>query len=154
MIGMIAISYKQGLGSLNMRDVAFGLLAGLSYAGFIIISKAIVANYSGAVVAFYSYLACALFLSPLLLTGISLPEDLESWILIVLLGFFNTAFAVTLYLKGFSIVKAQKAIIFTYLEPVGAVVFGHLFLMQRPTIPTIIGGLIILFAGYLVASKS
>lgn len=83
----------------------------------------------------------------------SLPEDPESWILIVLLGFFNTAFAVTLYLKGLSIVKAQKAIVFTYLEPAGAVVFGYFFLMQKPTFLTITGGLLILFASYLVASK-
>ncbi|MEM2584586.1 MAG: DMT family transporter [Thermoproteota archaeon] len=47
MIGMTVISYEQGLGSLNMLGVVLGLLAGLSYAGFIIISKATVANYSG-----------------------------------------------------------------------------------------------------------
>jgi drug/metabolite transporter (DMT)-like permease len=153
-IGMLTISYEQGFAeSLNMLGVLLGLLAGLSYAVFIIISKATVANYSGTAIAFYSYLVCTLLLSPLLLMGISLPEDLASWILLITLGVFNTAFAVTLYLKGLKRIKAQKAIIFTYLEPLGAVIFGYHFLLQKPTPYIIIGGALILFASYLTASK-
>jgi len=151
--GMILISYEQGFGNLNALGVVLGLFAGLSYASFIIISKMTVANYSGLTVAFYSYLMCAIFLLPLFLRGINLPESLESWILVILLGVFNTAFAVTLYMKGLSMVKAQKAIIFTYLEPAGAVVFGYFFLTQVPTLLMIIGGLLILLASYLVASE-
>ncbi|MBO3800694.1 MAG: DMT family transporter [Candidatus Brockarchaeota archaeon] len=62
-----------------------------------------------------------------------MPETLNSWMLIALLGILNTAFAVTFYLKRLSTVKAQKAIVFTYLEPADAVVFGYFFLMQKPT---------------------
>jgi len=152
-VGMIFISYDQGLGGLNMLGIVLGLLAGLSYAGFIIISKKTVAIHSGAAIAFYSYLACTLFLSPILLTGMKLPENLESWVLLVILGTFNTAFAVTLYLKGLSMIKAQKAIVFTYLEPAGAALFGYLFLSQQPTFYMVVGGLLILYASYFVASK-
>ncbi len=82
-----------------------------------------------------------------------MPENLESWILLVILGTFNTAFAVTLYLKGLSMIKAQKAIVFTYLEPAGAAFFGYFFLLQQPTFYMLVGGLLILSVSYLVASK-
>lgn len=152
-MGMIVISYEQGLGSLNAPGVILGLLAGLSYAGFIVMSKIMVTNYSGITIAFCSYLTCIIFLLPFAFTNMSSPYSQSSWFLIVMLGVFNTAFAVTIYLKGLSMVKAQKAIIFTYLEPAGAVLFGYLFLLQKPTFLTIIGGILILSAVYLTASK-
>jgi drug/metabolite transporter (DMT)-like permease len=73
--------------------------------------------------------------------------------LLLVLGVFNTGFAVTLYLKGLRLVKAQKAVVFTYLEPASAVAFGFLFLAQQPTLLMLIGGFLILVAGYTVASK-
>ncbi|MCX8183176.1 MAG: DMT family transporter [Crenarchaeota archaeon] len=95
-----------------MFGVIFGLLAGLAYAGFIILSKKTLANYSSLAVASYSYLASTVFLSPSLL-GMYPSLNLFSWVLLFTLGVFNTAFAVTLYLKGLKLVKAQKAVVFT-----------------------------------------
>jgi len=154
MAGMIIISSQQGLhvGELNLSGVAFGLLAGLAYASFIILSKKTVTKYSSQAVAFLSYSATALFLSPFLLDA-NLALDPPSWILLSVLGAFNTGFAVTLYLNGLKLIKAQRAVILTYLEPVSAAVFGSVFLAQQPTIHTFIGGFLILSAGYLVSSK-
>lgn len=152
-VGTLIISSQQDLtGDLNLFGVLFGLLAGLAYAGFIILSKKTVSNYSGTAVAFYSYLASTLFLSPSL-ASINLQASLASWILLVFLGVFNTGFAVTLYLNGLRRIKAQRAVIFTYLEPLSAVFFGFLFLAQQPTINLLTGGLLILFASYLASSK-
>lgn len=154
MIGMLIISYSYGLQTvgLNMLGVLYGLLAGLAYAGFIILSKKTLANCSSLTVASYSYLASTLILSPSLL-NMNPSLNLFSWVLLLILGVFNTAFAVTLYLKGLRLIKAQKAVVFTYLEPVSATFFGFLFLGQQPTLQTLIGGLMILSAGYLVGSK-
>lgn len=154
MVGMIMISSSHGLqaGGLNLVGVAFGLLAGLAYAGFIILSKKAVANFSSQAVALYAYSAAMIFLSPSLIDA-DLSIDLASWTLLLMLGVFNTGFAVTLYLNGLRLIKAQKAVVFTYLEPVSAVVFGFLFLAQQPTLLMLIGGFLILFAGYIVASK-
>jgi drug/metabolite transporter (DMT)-like permease len=49
--------------------------------------------------------------------------------------------------------KAQKVAVLTYLEPASAVVFGLLFLGQQPTVFMLVGGLLILIAGYIVASR-
>jgi drug/metabolite transporter (DMT)-like permease len=151
---MIMISSQQNLqaSDLNLLGVVFGLLAGLAYAGFIILSKRAVAGFSSQVVAFYAYSATIVFLSPSLV-GVNLALDIASWMLLLVLGVFNTGFAVTLYLKGLRLVKAQKAVVFTYLEPASAVAFGFLFLAQQPTLLMLIGGFLILVAGYTVASK-
>ena len=152
--GILVISYGYGLEawSLNTPGVFFGLLAGLAYAGFIVLSKKTLAGTSSLAVASYSYLSSTLILSPSLLT-VNPSLNIFSWMLLFILGVFNTAFAVTLYLKGLRLIKAQKAVVFTYLEPVSAVLFGSLFLGQQPTLQTLIGGSLILSAGYLVASS-
>jgi len=156
-VGIVVISYQQnlqigGIDGFNPLGVVLGLLAGLAYAGYIILSKKALSGFSSQVVAFCSYAAALAFLSPFVI-GTELSPDLTSWVLLLVLGIFNTGFAVTLYLKGLGMVKAQKAVILTYLEPASAVVFGLLFLAQPPTPLMIAGGLLILIAGYIVASR-
>ena len=152
--GIVVISYQQNLqiSHLNLLGVILGLLAGLAYAGFIIASKKALSSFSSQVVAFYSYSVASIFLLPFVI-GTDFSPDLASWTLLLVLGVFNTGFAVTLYLKGLGMVKAQKAVVFTYLEPASAVVFGSLFLAQQPTPLMLVGGFLILIAGYIVASR-
>jgi drug/metabolite transporter (DMT)-like permease len=152
--GIVVISYQQNLqiSHLNLLGVILGLLAGLAYAGFIIASKRALSSFSSQVVAFYSYSVASIFLLPFVI-GTDFSPDLASWILLLVLGVFNTGFAVTLYLKGLGMVTAQKAVVFTYLEPASAVVFGFLFLAQQPTPLMLVGGFLILIAGYIVASR-
>lgn len=154
MAGMIMISYQQNPtpDSLNLLGVVYGLAAGLAYAGFIILSKRTVGKFSSRAVAAYAYSATVIFLSPSLI-GANMSMDLASWVLLAVLGVCNTGFAVTLYLNGLGLVKAQKAVVFTYLEPVSSVVFGYVFLAQQPTLGMLIGGFLILLAGYVVASR-
>ena len=152
--GIAVISYQQNLqiSHLNLLGVILGLLAGLAYAGFIIASKKALSSFSSQVIAFYSYSVASIFLFPFVI-GTEFSSDLTSWMLLLVLGIFNTGFAVTLYLKGLAMIKAQKAVVLTYLEPASAVVFGFLFLSQQPTPHMLVGGFLILIAGYIVASR-
>ena len=155
--GIGVISYQQNLqisdpNGFNTLGVILGLLAGLAYAGFIIVSKRALSSFSSQVVAFYSYSVASIFLLPFVI-GTDFSPDLAPWILLLVLGVFNTGFAVTLYLKGLGMVKAQKAVVFTYLEPASTVVFGFLFLAQQPTPLMLVGGFLILISGYIAASR-
>lgn len=154
-VGILLISFQQGLritADQNQLGIVLGLLAGLAYAGFIILSKKALSSFSNQVVAFYSYAVAIVFLLPFVI-GKDFSPDLTSLALLLVLGIVNTGFAVTLYLKGLGIIKAQKAVVLTYLEPASAVVFGFLFLAQPPTPLMIAGGALILIAGYIVTSK-
>jgi len=152
--GILLISSAQnfGVGGLNPLGVASGLSAGFTYALFIIFAKKTLGGLSGYSVALYSYLFSSVFLVPSLI-GVDLSIDLNSWLLLLFLGVFNTALAVTLYLKGLRLIKAQEAAVLTYFEPTSAVVFGYLVLNQQPTLTMIAGGLLIILAGYIVASQ-
>ena len=155
--GIGVISYQTNLqigdpSGFNPLGVILGLLAGLAYAGFTIMSKRALSSFSSQVVAFYSYSIASIFLLPFVI-GTDFSPDLAPWIFLLVLGVFNTGFAVTLYLKGLGMVKAQKAVVFTYLEPASAVVFGFLFLAQQPTPLMLAGGVLILSAGYIAASR-
>lgn len=151
MIGMFLISYNDMMsgGISNLLGVIYGLLAGLAYAGFIVSSKKLRENVSSIVTAFYSYVFTAIFLAPMLLYGIPVLRT-QSLILLLILGSINTAFAVTLYFHGLGLIKAHKAVIMTYLEPASTVIFGATFLGQIPSPLAVIGGLLIVLAGYLV----
>ena len=155
--GIVVISYQQNLrisdpDNFNLAGIILGLLAGLAYAGFVVISKRALSSFSSPVVAFYSYSVASICLLPFVI-GTDFSPDLTPWMLMLVLGIFNTAFAVTLYLKGLGMIKAQKAVIFTYLEPASAVVFGFFFLAQPPTLLMLVGGFLILVAGYIVTSR-
>lgn len=152
--GIVIISFQRSLdvGNLNLPGALLALMAGLAYAAFIISSKSALSTFSNQVVAFYSYAVATILLIPFIVSTKFTPEPVP-WLLLLVLGAFNTAFAVTLYLKGLGMVKAQKAVVFTYLEPASAVVFGFLFLGQPPTPLMLAGGLLILIAGYIVAVR-
>ena len=154
LVGITIISYQYGfqLQSFNLPGVVFGLLASLSYAGFIILSKRTLTQIGSPVLAFWMYLTSAIILLPSLI-GANLGMSLSSWILLLLLAGFNTGFAVTMYLEGLKSIKTQKAVILTYLEPLFSIVFGALFLSQEPTIFMIGGGSLILIASYIAVTK-
>ena len=153
--GILLISLQQGLrfgSDQNQLGIILGLLAGLAYAGFVILSKKALNSFSSQVVAFYSYSIASVILLPFVI-GIDFPPDSRSLFLLLVLGICNTGFAVTLYLKGLSTIKAQKAVVLTYLEPASTVVFGFIFLSQLPTPLMILGGSLILVAGYIVSRR-
>lgn len=134
---------------LNPIGIVFAFLSALLYALIIIMSKFVLKGINALTLAFYSYIFSSATLSPILV-NLNFGFSLETWILLIFLGIINSSFAFMLYLYGLKNVKAQEAAVLTYLEPVSALFFGFIFLSQKPTLITIIGGLLILIAGYVV----
>lgn len=153
-VGIAMITYQYGfqLSSLNFLGVIFALLASLSYAAFVILSKKTLAQAASPSLAFWMYSTSAITLLPSII-GIPLNITLNSWLLLLLLGGINTGLAVTLYLEGLKNLKTQKAVVLTYLEPLSAIFFGSILLSQEPTFLMIAGGSLILIASYLAVSK-
>jgi drug/metabolite transporter (DMT)-like permease len=154
MVGILLISSSQGLRirGLDLLGLIIGVMSGLFYAVFIVFSKRALTNLPSYSVALYSYLTSSAFLAPSLIK-VEISLDSGFWFLLLFLGVFNTAFATTLYFKGLRLIKAQEAAVLTYLEALSAVAFGYLLLAQQPALSTIVGGLLILSAGYIVTSR-
>jgi len=155
-IGMLLISLQHGLSVEEFRlfGVAIAAASGLSYALVVILSKKTLRGVSSLAVASYSYLICAVAMVPVALNQLVFVNvKLNDWLMLALLGFFNTGFATTLYFSGLSRIRAQDAAILSYLEPASAVIYGAILLGQEPTAATLVGGALIVFGGYIVARR-
>jgi drug/metabolite transporter (DMT)-like permease len=151
-VALMALS-RGGLGaSRSIIGVVLGLSAGLAYALFVISSKHMLERVPSLTVSFYSYLLAALWIAPLTI-GLDFRIPGKLWVLVLILGVVNTALAVSVYLHGLKLVKAQDAAVLAYLEPASAAAFGYVFLGETLKFTAIIGGALILLGGYLTLTK-
>ena len=153
LFGIILVSgITEGFLIFNISGIGFGLIAAITYAMFIVLSKQVLKKVSCEALAFYTYLVAAIVLSPVpLYFGFTL--EVSDLIFLLILGVVNTAFAVTLYFYGLNLVRAQDAAVLAYIEPVSAMMFGFIFLFQVFTPIAIIGGVMIISAGIIVSAE-
>ncbi len=150
-IGMILIvspselSFRGG----DLFGIFYALISALTYAILVIAAKKMLPDISSYTIMFYQAMVVALVLGPLVFSRTFSISNFD-WILLALLGAVHSTFAVYLYFKGLRNVKAQYASVFTYLDPVSATFFASLFLGEQPSVYTIVGGALILIAGFNV----
>jgi len=153
-LGIVLIVFSnRGFQGVNVVGYLIGLSAGLSYAIFIIVSKSALTRVVNYTLVLYSNFFASLILAPSLFT-IHLPLSWNVWLMLAILGVINTALAVPLFYKGLKKIRAQEAAILGYLEPVSAAFLGFLFLGQTLTRPAILGGILVIVAGYIVATSN
>jgi len=76
----------------------------------------------------------------------------ETWVFVLLAGLAN--FAAWLFMsKGFELVKATTGSLVMLVENVFAIILALLFFGETPATTTFIGGILILYASYLVIVK-
>ena len=63
------------------------------------------------------------------------------------LGLVHTAFTGVLFLAAMRRVRTDRVALFTYAEPVAAVIFAALFLAEPLTVWTVLGGAMVVAAG-------
>jgi drug/metabolite transporter (DMT)-like permease len=101
-------------------------------------------KFNPLVLAFFSNVSIAILLAPFVR---EIPlHALWSYLF---MGIVHSTIAPILYFKGLQLVTANKAAVLGYLEPVGAIIFGMIFLWEYPTAISLIGGALIIFSGYL-----
>ncbi len=133
-------SFKEG----QMAGIMAGLVSGLTYAIIIIFVRINARNFNPLVLAFFSNAVIAILLAPFIR---ELP--LNALWSFLLMGIVHSTIAPILYYKGLQRVTANRAAVLGYLEPVSAIIFSMLFLNEQPGINSIIGGMLIIFSGYL-----
>jgi drug/metabolite transporter (DMT)-like permease len=149
--GAALITWPSSMG-IGSKDIAGFLWAGLSaltYAGLVILAKPMTARANVVAIIFYEEITCTILLLPSLFVYHA-QTNLTSILLLFVLGAIQTALAAGLYLSGLRNVKAQHVGVFTYLDPVSAVILAAVFLNEIPNIATIIGGLLIVLSGLIL----
>lgn len=154
--GMVLVSgIAEGTaGAFSPVGVALGLTAALFYAVVVLCSKRI-QNLSGYDTTFIQLLIAAAALLPyvLLTEDLSQLGKLEPLGLGMLLavGILHTGVAYALYFFSLQNIKAQTAALFSYLDPVIALLLSVFVLKEGMTVPGMIGSVMVL--GAMLASE-
>ena len=155
-MGMLAIVLPgafAGGTSFSVAGVAAGVGAGFGYAGCLLLRKKLRPLVTSATIVLSESTCTALAVLPLGLWQISSERYVFSgtdMLMAVLLGSLTTALSFTLFVHGMRYIKVQHASIIGYLEPVSAPLYALVFLGQRPSMWTALGGALIIVAGVML----
>ncbi|MBE6955364.1 MAG: DMT family transporter [Ruminococcaceae bacterium] len=149
LVGMVFVS-GVAEGGLPGRDealgIAFGLLAAVLYATVVLMNKKMrdIAAFDRTMTQLG--LSAVVLLPYILLTEnlSTLQVDAMGIALLAVVGVVHTGIAYALYFGALDRLKAQTAAIFSYVDPVLAIVFSALLLREPLTIYSVIGAVLIL----------
>ena len=148
LLGMIPVSGLPGGKIEGVRGILLGLGAALLYGTVVILNK----KFSGVEplekTAIQMAAAAVVILPYCLLHGdfSGLTFSTQKVALLLIMGILHTGVAYVLYFGALEQVPAQTAAIFSYLDPVTAIVLSCLLMEGQFSLPVIIGGLCILGA--------
>jgi drug/metabolite transporter (DMT)-like permease len=145
-VGLVFLARPQpGTGT----GVLLAVIAGLLFAAWTLISKAVVADVGGMWLGLSNLGIAGLVLGPwALLAEWGEPQASWSWLLVLGLGM--TALLGPLYLVVLDRLPASTASVLLYLEPVSALLLAWLFLGEDPGTLTLVGGALIVAGGIIV----
>ena len=156
--GIVVILAPQGLALHSPRQLLGAILAAssaLTYAALLLRSKKILQGVSGSTLMIVEYATASVILLPFVIWMYAKgqgPTTLASYGALATLGIVHTALAGIIFLGGLRRVRTDHAAVLTYAEPASAVIFAALFLGEPLTIPTVIGGAMVVAGGALVAA--
>ncbi|MGI6684956.1 MAG: DMT family transporter [Bacillota bacterium] len=138
-------SYKHLVG------ILYGLSAAIFYAGAILMNK-LIKNISGLETTIIQLMVTALVLYPYVF--IKEPIDFagidsNSLILIFILGILHTGVAYFLYFTSLQELNGQTIAVFSYIDPISAVLMASLFLGESMGSYQVIGGILILGSAFM-----
>jgi drug/metabolite transporter (DMT)-like permease len=155
--GIAVILAPQGLGvsgGPQMLGAILAFLSAMTYSVLLLRSKKILVGVTGRALMIVEYGTASVLLIPFVVWMYAQgqgPTTLGSYGALATLGVVHTAFAGMLFLAGLRRVRTDHAAILTYAEPASAVVFAAIFLGQALTGWTVVGGLMVVAGGAVVA---
>lgn len=147
-IGAVLISGIVTGATKSFKGILFGLAAVALYSTVIVINK-FVRELSPVETTFVQLSVAAVTMIPYVLltedvTGFSF--DTKSVILTLIIGLFHTGFAYVIYFSSVQKIPAQTTAVFSYIDPVTAIIISAAFLGERLDAVQIVGTVLILAA--------
>lgn len=136
----------------HLAGIGYALLAAVFYASVILINKKY-PSQNRLVTTKIQLFASAFVLLPILFMNkgnLEINIEGQSLWLILILGIVHTGVAYLLYFASMKTLKAQTVAIYSYIDPISAVLFAWLFLGEHITLIQGLGGVLILGATYFV----
>lgn len=150
--GMAMIVVSSGglrLNSVHLPGILAGTASGIAYAFVIIVSREISRR-----MIYHKAIIVLLWATAIVTAPVALSMDyrlpVHSALLLLATGLLHSTTAPLLYFSALRQVLAQHAAILGYTEPLAAIPLAFVFLSETPSFAALIGGVLILFSGYLV----
>jgi drug/metabolite transporter (DMT)-like permease len=150
--GMAMIVASSGglrLNSVHLPGILAGTASGIAYAFVIIVSREISRRMM-----YHKAIIILLWATVIVTAPVALSMDyrlpVRSALLLLATGLLHSTTAPLLYFSALRQVLAQHAAILGYTEPLAAIPLAFVFLAEKPSFAALIGGVLILFSGYLV----
>ncbi|MFZ5816075.1 MAG: DMT family transporter [Bacillota bacterium] len=158
--GIFLMLYQPGqaLSGSDVAGIGYGLTAAAFYA-----TVTITGRWLSGVQATQLVLVQTLVASAVLLPVVLLSPELSAamWSapagaigLLAVIGVVHTALALVLYFYGLRHAKVQYVGVLAYLDPVSAILFALLFLGERPTAVSLLGGALVLLGSAVLLTPT
>jgi len=151
---LVGLMLLKGHGShtLSFTGIIFAILAGVSYAVYVIYSKNNIRDIDSNLLTFLVCLGNTLifFVLSCATKSFYVPNSLHAWFYITALGIVATAIPIQLLLDGIKHISPIKASILSVLEPVVTLMVGVTLLNETMTSLQAVGMMIILFGAILI----
>lgn len=145
LVGVIFINGIAASDRVNAGGVLCSVGAALFYSSLVILNKKcknITGLENSVIQLFAAFVVVAAFVG--LKQGYSIKVVPSQWWLIILLGVVNTGLNCYMYFATIAKLPVQSVAIFSYIEPLSAVVFAALILGERMNAAQILGALLII----------
>lgn len=154
LLGMILVSgvIQNGIpAAAELKGILFGLGAAVLYATVVLMNKSLtgIEAYRKTVL---QLLAAAVAVLPYVLLTDGLPKELPGaggLPALIVMGLLHTGVAYALYFGSIPRVSAGTAAVFSYIDPVTALIVAALFLGESLTLTGIVGAVLILGAAFV-----
>jgi len=137
----------------HRTGIVLALLAACSYVALTLVSKPQANQFGASSLALVQFTVAGVVLVPFAAAA-HWGHPRWSWLWVVLLGIVHTAGGVSLLWWALTQLPATTTGVFTYLEPASAVLFGWVFLHEKPSSWTLVGGMLVVAAGIMVVRAS
>ncbi len=159
MAGMFMIAGSDSSGSFQVREligIGFGLSAAVLYASVVCMNK-FMKGLTGLDTTLVQIATATLVLIPynLIQGDISFGEmNVKGWTILIIMGLVNTGIGYLLYFTSFQELDGQTVAIFSYIDPISAIIMSAVFLGESMNGLQLLGGMMILGAAYLSGKVS
>ncbi|WMC91487.1 DMT family transporter [Kineothrix sp. MB12-C1] len=135
--------YGNGSG---IKGIAFGIMAALLYASVVIMNKFLKEIEPIDMTVSQLGIASVVLLPYILLTGSGSKVTINgsTLLLLLLLGIVNTGIAYLLYFSSLKDLSGQTAALFSYIDPVTAILLSALLFQEKMSVPQVLGAVLIL----------
>lgn len=148
LLGMIFVSGMMGTGSLqiNIPGILCGIGAAFFYACVILLNKHIknISSYDMTITQLFIAAVVVLPYSLLVEDFSATKLDVAAIICLILVCVVHTGFAYMIYFSSIAVLKAQTVAIFSYIDPVVAIILSALLLKEEMGLFTTVGAILIL----------